>query len=584
MTTTSTLPARPGTQRQRPVCVAVALAAAALAGCSLTPKYERPAAPVAAHWPASAAHGQAATAATAQAVPVALWQDFVHDERLRALIDMALANNRDLRVAIKNIELAQAQYRVTRSDLGPTLGTSLTGSRSSPNTSPQPNAPSVASTYTVGLGISDWEVDLFGRLRALSDSALNKYLATEEARKTAQISLIGSVASAWLSLQANNELLALAERTLGTREQSQALTKLRLDAGVSSALDMRQAEALTESAKAAVAQQRRLREQDINLLTLLVGQPIPENMLPAVPPVSANATEAHDAQPAAMPKAAQRAAKARNRKAPHDTAQGADQADSANGSGNVATPAIPAASARNTLSQFADVAVGLPSDVLLNRPDIRAAEQQLMAANANIGAARAAFFPRITLTGSYGRASPDLSDLFGGGAVRAWSFAPKITLPIFDWGRLRANLKASEASRDIALAQYEKAIQTGFREVADALAGRATLGDQLVALEAQAAASRESYRLAELRYRNGIASYLHLLDAQRTLFSTEQALVQTRLMERLNQVTLYKALGGGWTAPAAAAESAAEPTASPSAASPASPAAREDAAPQTAQP
>ena len=593
MTTTSTLPARPGTQRQRPVCVAVALAAAALAGCSLTPKYERPAAPVAAHWPASAAHGQAATAATAQAVPVAPWQDFVHDERLRALIDMALANNRDLRVAIKNIELAQAQYRVTRSDLGPTLGTSLTGSRSSPNTSPQPNAPSVASTYTVGLGISDWEVDLFGRLRALSDSALNKYLATEEARKTAQISLIGSVASAWLSLQANNELLALAERTLGTREQSQALTKLRLDAGVSSALDMRQAEALTESAKAAVAQQRRLREQDINLLTLLVGQPIPENMLPAVPPVSANATEAHDAQPAAMPKAA-RAAKARNRKAmqgaaqtqstTNDTAQGAGQADSANGTGNLATPAIPAASARNTLSQFADVTVGLPSDVLLNRPDIRAAEQQLMAANANIGAARAAFFPRITLTGSYGRVSPELSDLFGGGAVRAWSFAPKITLPIFDWGRLRANLKASEASRDIALAQYEKAIQTGFREVADALAGRATLGDQLVALEAQAAASRESYRLAELRYRNGIASYLHLLDAQRTLFSTEQALVQTRLMERLNQITLYKALGGGWTAPAAAAESAAEPTASPSAASPASPAAREDAAPQPAQP
>ena len=590
MTTTSTLPARPGTQRQRPVCVAVALAAAALAGCSLTPKYERPAAPVAAHWPASAVHGQAATAATAQAVPVAPWQDFVHDERLRALIDMALANNRDLRVAIKNIELAQAQYRVTRSDLGPTLGTSLTGSRSSPNTSPQPNAPSVASTYTVGLGISDWEVDLFGRLRALSDSALNKYLATEEARKTAQISLIGSVASAWLSLQANNELLALAERTLGTREQSQALTKLRLDAGVSSALDMRQAEALTESAKAAVAQQRRLREQDINLLTLLVGQPIPENMLPAVPPVAANATEAHDAQPAAMPKAA-RAAKARNRKAmqgaaqtqstTNDTAQGAGQADSANGTGNLATPAIPAASARNTLSQFADVTVGLPSDVLLNRPDIRAAEQQLMAANANIGAARAAFFPRITLTGSYGRVSPELSDLFGGGAVRAWSFAPKITLPIFDWGRLRANLKASEASRDIALAQYEKAIQTGFREVADALAGRATLGDQLVALEAQATASRESYRLAELRYRNGIASYLHLLDAQRTLFSTEQALVQTRLMERLNQVTLYKALGGGWTAPAAAAESAAAPTVSPSATSPA---ARDGAAPQPAQP
>lgn len=535
-------------QRLRPLGLVAALAAALLAGCSLTPKYERPLAPVAGHWPSPPGSASAAAQGKATAsVPVASalpWQNFVQDARLRSVIDLALANNRDLRIAIKNIELAQAQYRISRADLGPTLGASATGTRSSPNTSPRPGAPSVARSYTAGLGISDWEIDLFGRVRALSDSALNKYLATEEARKTAQISLVGAVASVWLSLQANNELLALAERTLSTREQSQNLTKLRLDAGVSSALDMRQAEALTAVAQAAVAQQRRLREQDINLLTLLVGQPLTEEHLPpalALSTLPSAQQNTSAAQPMQHAKAQAKGRKART--VPSQAAKGL-----ADGAG--AQAAIPTASRHNTLAQFADVAVGLPSDVLLNRPDIRAAEQQLIAANANIGAARAAFFPRITLTGSYGNVSPELADLFSGGATRVWSFMPKITLPIFDWGRLRANLKASEAGRDIALAQYEKAIQTGFREVADALAGRATLGEQLAALEAQAAASRDSYRLAELRYRNGIASYLHLLDAQRTLFSTEQALVQTRLLQRLNQVTLYKALGGGWTAPA----------------------------------
>ena len=506
--------------------------AAALAGCSLTPKYERPAAPVASQWAGSAKEALAKNGgAAAHATP---WQDFVQDERLREIIGLALENNRDLRVAIKNIELAQAQYRISRADIGPSLGASFTGSRSRPNTSTLPNAPTVASSYTVGLGVSDWEIDLFGRLRALSSSAFAKYLATEEARKNTQISLVGSVASAWLNLQADSELLALAERTLATREQSQALTKLRVDAGVSSALDMRQAESLTAAAKAAVAQQRRLREQDINALTLLVGQPIPEHLLPPVPPaVVASA-----------------------------------------GKKGAAVP-VPTASAQNTLSRFADVSVGLPSDVLLQRPDIRAAEQQLIAANANIGAARAAFFPRISLTGSYGELSADLDDLVTSGAVRAWSFAPEITLPIFTWGRLRANLQASEVSRDIAVAQYEKAIQTAFSEVANALAGRATLGEQLTALEAQAAASRETYRLSELRYRNGVANYLQLLDAQRSLFASEQALVQTRLLERLNQVALYKALGGGWTVPANA-------TAQQPAATPAATAARPAAVPASA--
>ena len=487
-----------------------ALAAAlmvVLAGCSLTPKYERPAAPVAEQWPALEA--EASRDAGARAAADVPWQEFVLDERLREIIALTLDSNRDLRVAIKNIEQAQAQYRINRADLAPTVNASVSGSRSAPNTTSTPG--SVASNYSAALGINAWELDFFGRVRSLSQSALSRYLATEEARKAAQISLIGAVSSTWLSLQANSELLALAERTLATREQSLSLTKLRMDVGVASALDMRQAESLTANAKAATAQQRRLRAQDINALTLLVGQPIPEHLLPAVPSVAV-----------APP-------------------------------GNDATQSAPVTPIANTLSRFADVHAGLPSEVLLRRPDIRAAEQQLMAANASIGAARANFFPRISLTGMYGRASTELDDLFGGAALRAWSFLPQISLPIFDLGRNRAALDASKAGRDIAVAQYEKAIQTGFREVADALAGRATLGEQLAALEAQATASRESYRLADLRYRNGIASYLNLLDAQRALFTSEQALTQTRLLERLNQVELYKALGGGWndTAPSA---------------------------------
>ncbi|MBP6139314.1 MAG: TolC family protein, partial [Brachymonas sp.] len=210
------------------------------------------------------------------------------------------------------------------------------------------------------------------------------------------------------------------------------------------------------------------------------------------------------------------------------------------------------AAAPDIFSRFAPVAVGLPSDVLLRRPDIRAAEQQLIAANANIGAARAAFFPRIALTGMYGRASSELDDLFGGAAVRTWSFLPQISLPIFDWGRNMANLDASQAGRDIAVAQYEKAIQSAFREVADALAGKATLSEQIAAQQAQTRAEQQRYQLADLRYRNGIDSHLNLLDAQRALFGSEQALIQTRLMERLNQVELYKTLGGGWTQPAPA--------------------------------
>ena len=475
------------------------LALAALAGCSLVPKYERPAAPVAATWSDNA--GAQEVGAAAADLP---WQQFVHDAQLRELIALSLENNRDLRVAVQNIEQARAQYRIQRADQFPTIGVSASGSRSSPNPAGG-DAPSVASSYNLAVGGASWELDFFGRVAALKDVALANYLATEEARKAAQISLIASVASTWLQLKTDTELLLLAERTLGTREQSLTLTKLRFDNGASSALDMRLAESLTASAQATRAQQQRLRAQDINLLTLLVGQPIPERLIPPVPPVVTPAAPTDLTQPTAAVE--------------------------------------PAA----VLPTFTELPAGLPSDLLLRRPDIRAAEQQLIGANANIGAARANFFPRITLTGSLGRVSSDLDGLFGSGGSKAWSFGPTLLLPIFDMGRNQAGLDAARAGREIAVAQYEQSIQTAFQEVADALAGRATLADQLAALQAQAAAERDRFRLADLRYRNGIANYLDLLDAQRSLFATEQALAQVRLAQRANEVQLYKALGGGWT-------------------------------------
>jgi multidrug efflux system outer membrane protein len=329
--------------------------------------------------------------------------------------------------------------------------------------------------------MASWELDFFGRVASLKDAALAQFLASEEAQRAVQTSLVASVASSWLSLQTDEALLALTQRTLATREDSLRLTKLRFDNGAASALDLRQAESLTAAARATLAQQRRTIALDLNALTLLVGQEVPANLLP--------------------------------------------------GAGDVAP--------------FQPVPEGLPSELLTRRADIRQAEQQMVAANANIGAARAAFFPRISLTAGIGTVSTELSGLFKDGS---WGFtlAPQALLPIFDMGRNQANLDAAKAARDIAMAQYEKAIQVAFREVADALAGRATLGEQLAAQEAQAQAETDRFRLAELRYRNGVASYLDVLDAQRSLFATQQALAQTRLAQQQNQVALYKALGGGY--------------------------------------
>lgn len=480
----------------------------ALGACSLVPRYERPAAPVASHWPVANVDANGTAAAD---LP---WQDFVQDAQLRELVQLALDSNRDLRIAIQNVEQARAQYQIRRADQFPMVGAQATGSRSEPNPMAGlvPGSSRVSSSYTVGLGVSAWELDFFGRVAALKDVALANFLATTEARKSAQISLVASVMTTWLQLKTDTELLALTERTLATREQSLDLIQLRFDNGASSALDLRQAESLVASAKAARAQQARNRMQDLNLLTLLVGAQVPDVLIPPLP----------------------------------DTHVAAAPTDPAQATATVA----PAAD----LPGFAQVPAGLPSELLLRRPDLRAAEQQLIAANANIGAARANFFPRITLTGSLGRVSSDLDGLFGSSGSRAWSFGPSITLPLFDAGRNQAGLDAARAGREIAVAQYEKAIQTAFREVADALAGRATLGEQVQALQEQVNAESDRFRLADLRYRNGVASFLDLLDAQRSLFAVQQALAQVQLAQRANEVMLYKSLGGGWTdadAPAA---------------------------------
>ena len=461
-------------------------AAMLMAGCSMIPKYERPAAPVAADWPTLNAASALPSAAEGSAGPAAAdieWQTFFSDPRLRVLIEAALRNNRDLRIAVLNIEQARAQFQIRRADQFPTLNVAASGLRQ-PN---QSGNGSISSLYTAGLAVTAYELDFFGRVASLKEAALAQYLASEEGRKTTQISLVASIANTYLSLLADEELLAITQRTLGTRERSLTLAKLRFDNGVTSELDFRQAESLTEAARVLLAQLIRQRAQDQNLLTLLLGQPL---------------------------------------------------------AGELAV-SLPAGKGLAETEVMADVPAGLPSDLLTRRPDVRQAEQLLLASNANIGAARAAFFPRISLTTSAGSASTSLSGLFKSGSY-GWTLAPQLLLPIFDSGRNRAGLDVANVGRDIAVAQYERSIQNAFREVADALAGRATLSEQLRAQQAQATAEGVRFNLSDLRYQNGIASQLDLLDAQRSLFAARQAVVQTRLAQLQSQVTLYRTLGGGW--------------------------------------
>lgn len=452
------------------------IGAALLAGCSFIPTYERPEPPV----PATYRDAAPADSAQSLATTAPGWREYFAEPRLQQLIGIALENNRDLRIAVLNIEQARAAAQIRRADQFPGVGLAANASRS-----PAAGSGDLTNTFSVGLAVSSWEIDFFGRIASLKDQALAQYLATEEGRNAAQLSLVASVASGWLNLLADEELLRLSRQTLATREESVRLTKMRLDAGVTSALDYRQAQSLEQVARATLAQQQRQRAVDENALVLLLGQ--------ALPPEVRNTL---------------------------------------------------AASALQDAPAMAELPSGLPSDLLMRRPDIRQAEQQLIAANANIGAARAAFFPRIALTAQAGTASGELSGLFRNGS---WGFtlAPSLLLPIFDAGRNQANLESAQAARAIALAQYEKSVQTAFRDVSDALAGRSTLQDQLQAQRLQAEAEAARLQLADLRYSNGVSSYLDLLDAQRSLFAAQQAVVQVRLAMLQNQVALYRALGGG---------------------------------------
>ncbi|CAD5374561.1 Antibiotic efflux pump outer membrane protein ArpC [Rubrivivax sp. A210] len=463
--------------------LATVMACLLAAGCSTPPPqpaYQRPAAPVAAAFPVpEVGPPPAATGPAAAEIP---WQQFHGDPRCRRLIELALDNNRDLRIAVLAMAQARAQLGLRRADETPTVNAGIGATRQATN------GGGSTGTYSAGLLVTSWEVDFFGRLNGLSDAAAAQLLASTEARKAAQISLVGAVASACLTVQADEELLRVTTQTLDTRTETLRLTKLRVDQGAGSQIELRAAESLLESARIALAQTQRQRALDENALVLLVGRPLPDD--------------------------------------------------------------LPAAPAYGSAPPLQDLPAGLPSELLARRPDVRQAEQLLLAARANVDAARAAFFPRISLTGSLGLASTELSRLFSGGL--AWSLAPQLLQPLFDGGRNQAGLDAAKAGSDIAVAQYERTLQTAFREVADALAGRATLGEQLRAQQALLAAEQDRAALTELRQRHGAASSLDVLDAQRSLFAARQALVQTQLQQALNGVALYRVLGGGWIEPTAA--------------------------------
>ncbi|HEX2532027.1 MAG TPA: efflux transporter outer membrane subunit [Burkholderiaceae bacterium] len=462
------------------------LAASMLAGCSLAPQYVRPDAPVAPAYPGASAASASQAAHSATDIG---WREFFPDQRLQSLIATALDNNRDLRTAALRIEEARAQYKIQSADLLPNLNVTATGVRTRiPGSLRESGNAIVSSNYQVGLSLASFELDFFGRVRSLNQAMLAQYLATEEARQAAQISLVAEVAKAYLAERAFAEQQELGKKTLEGRETAYQLAKQRFEVGASSALDLRLNEILVLSARATLAALARQRAQAENALTLLVGKPLTD-----LPPPQTLSSQ------------------------------------------NIVT----------------DIPPGVPSELLMRRPDIRAAEQQLKAANANIGAARAAFFPRISLTAGVGAASSALSGLFETGS-RTWSFAPQMVLPIFDAGRNSANLTLSEVRKNIAVANYEKTIQTAFREVADALVARGTLDDQVDAQSAVQAAEADRLRLAELRFENGVASSIEVLDARRELFVAEQSLVQTRLLRLTNAIDLYRALGGGLRETAAA--------------------------------
>jgi multidrug efflux system outer membrane protein len=451
----------------------------AACACTLEPRYRAPALPVPDEWPIPSAQSSVNVVASDIG-----WRDFFLDTRLQQLLGLALANNRDLRVAVLNIEQARAQYRIRRAALLPSIDAPGSFTREKLPASLTYDIPTpILSYFNVGVAITSYELDLFGRVRSLTHASLEKYLAQEQARRSAQLSLIAEVATVYLTLASDRELERLALQTLQSQEDSFARQQQRHQTGTVSGLDLAQSKTTVEQARTDAARFAGSVAQDIDTLTLLVGASIDPMLLP----------EHFDSK---------------------------------------------------TLG-LAPLPAGVPSTVLLRRPDVLEAERVLRAASANIGAARAAFFPQITLTANLGTASPQLSNLFTGG-TGTWAIEPLISLPIFHGGALMAGLDVATVNERIALAQYEKAIQSGFREVADALALTATLNHQRAAQESLVEATSRAYELSQRRYKVGRDSYLEVLDSQRSDYAAQQGLITARLAEKSNRVMLYKALGGGW--------------------------------------
>jgi multidrug efflux system outer membrane protein len=482
----------------------------ALMSCTLEPHYTHPRPAVAPDWPQLPAEPEqshtATSAATTAAAPNAAaigWRQFFKDPYLQKLIEVALQHNYDAQIAVLNITAARAQYQIQRAELFPKISANaleevekfpaavapLATGAGAGGGAGTVGAPSGASGsgifrfFDVGVGFTSYELDVFGRIRSLNHQRLQQYLATVETRRSTHITVVSEVASAYLTLLADRELLNITLDTLKSQQASLKLIRMSFDGGVATGLDLHQAETTVATAQANIAQYRRQAAQDQNALVLLLGTSLPSDM------------------PERMP--------------------------------------------LDEEKLLADIPAGLPSDTLTQRPDVLAAEHNLKAANANIGAARAAFFPSILLTGSYGTASTQLSGLFGHGST-AWTFSPQISLPIFAAGANIAGLKLAKVQKDILLVQYQQAIQSAFREVADALSGRATLDSQVEADDALVHATSESFRLSNMRFTEGVDNYLSVLDSQRSLYTAQQSLVNVKLTRLQNLVTLYKALGGGW--------------------------------------
>ncbi len=459
-----------------------------LSGCAnLAPAYVQPAAPLAQVWQSAAVQGATDTANAAETA----WQTFFTDEKLRALIGLTLANNRDLQIAALNIERARAQYGIARSAAFPEVDLGASASRSRGGGPASAGGQSrVSSQYSVDLGLLSYELDFFGRVRNLGEVARQSYFSSAENRRSSQISLVAEVSTAWLVLAADMQRLELARNTLQSQQKSFDLIERSYALGAQSGLALAQARGTVEAARVEVAFYDSQVEQDRNALNLLAGTAVPMAMLPQ------NTLET-------MP-----------------------------------------------ISRLLAPPAGLPSSVLQQRPDVLAAEYALRASHADIGAARAAFYPRIALTGSVGSASSSLSGLFGAGSG-VWSFSPSISLPIFNAGANRANLRVTQVQQKVQLATYEKTLQTAFREVADALAARRTLSERLAAQQALVTATARSLELSDALFKSGAGAYLDVLDAQRSLYSVQQTLINTQLTEQVNRITLYKALGGGWNEPTA---------------------------------